>query len=101
MKTETLILVKQFCVSHDIDITFITALQNFGLIEIIVVEENQYLNPQQLKEVEKMIRLHYDLEVNLEGIDIITNLLKRIEHLQIELVTAQNKLKLLDVIFTE
>lgn len=101
MKTETLILVKQFCVSHDIDITFITALQNFGLIEIIVVEENQYLNPQQLKEVEKMIRLHYDLEVNLEGIDIITNLLKRIEHLQIELVTAQNKLKLLDAIFTE
>ena len=101
MKTETLILVKQFCVSHDIDITFITALQNFGLIEIIVVEENQYLYPQQLKEVEKMIRLHYDLEVNLEGIDIITNLLKRIENLQIELVTAQNKLKLLDAIFTE
>ncbi|MNJ94923.1 Chaperone modulatory protein CbpM [compost metagenome] len=101
MKTETLILVKQFCVSHDIDITFITALQNFGLIEIIVVEENQYLDPQQLKEVEKMIRLHYDLEVNLEGIDIITNLLKRIEYLQTELVTAQNKLKLLDVIFTE
>lgn len=101
MKTETLILVKQFCVSHDIDITFITALQNFGLIEIIFVEENQYLDPQQLKEVEKMIRLHYDLEVNLEGIDIITNLLKRIENLQIELVTAQNKLKLLDAIFTE
>lgn len=101
MKTETLILVKQFCVSHDIDITFIIALQNFGLIEIIIVEENQYLDPQQLKEVEKMIRLHYDLKVNLEGIDIITNLLKRIEHLQIELVTAQNKLKLLDAIFTE
>lgn len=98
MKTETLILVNQFCTSHDIDITFIMGLQDFGLIEIIVVEENQYLAPQQLKEVEKMIRLHYDLKVNLEGIDIITNLLKRIESLQKDLVSAQNKIRLIDKI---
>lgn len=101
MKTESLIPVQQFCLSHNIDVTFITALQNFELIEIIIVEENQYLNPLQLNEVEKMIRLHYDLEVNLEGIDIITNLLKRIQNLEMNLITAQNKLRLIDKISTD
>lgn len=79
MKTDALILVEQFCVSHGIDITFIAALHNSGLIEIIIVGEKQYLSPLQLKEAEKMMRLHYELEVNLEGIDIINNLLTRIE----------------------
>ena len=81
MKTETLILVEQFCSSHGISTTFIAALHNFGLIELLVVEEKHYLTPLQLKEVERMVRLHYELDVNLEGIDIITNLLKRIEGL--------------------
>ena len=101
MKTEALIVAEQFSVSHGIDITFIRALENFGLIELIVVEDILYLAPHQLKDVEKMVRLHYDLEVNLEGIDIITNLLKRIEDLQAELLAAENKLKLLDTILPE
>jgi hypothetical protein len=95
-KTETLILVEQFCLSHGIEISFITALHNFGLVEITVVEENQYLSLQQLKNTEKMIRLHYELEVNLEGIDIITNLLARIESMQAELIATKNKLRLID-----
>lgn len=96
MKTEALTLVEQFCLSHGIDIKFITALHSFGLIEIIVVEEDKYLSPLQLREAEKMVRLHYELEVNIEGIYVITNLLKRIENLQLELTAAQNKLRLLD-----
>ncbi len=83
--------------SHGIDITFITALHQFGLLEIVVVENNQYLSNLQLKDAEKMIRLHYDLEVNFEGIDIINNLLARIENLQLELTAAQNKLRLTDI----
>ena len=96
MKTEALIRVEQFCTAHDIDITFIMALHNFGLIEIIVMEENQYLSLVQVKDAEKMIRLHYELAVNLEGIDIINNLLARIENMQAELIAAQNKLRLID-----
>ena len=96
MKTEALILVEQFCMSHGIDISFITALHNFGLIEIIVMEENQYLSLGQVKDAERVIRLHYELAVNLEGIDIINNLLARIENMQAELIAAQNKLRLID-----
>ena len=43
-----------------------------------------------------MIRLHYELGINLEGIDVIYNLLKQIDHLQSELEIAKNKLNFYD-----
>ena len=91
MKTD-LILVEQFCLHHNIDVTFITALQDFGLVEVVIVEDRTYLPQEQLLAVEKMMRLHYELEINLQGIDAIGHLLQRIEALQQELTTTRNKL---------
>ena len=94
METRDLILIENFCTKQEIDFSFINLLQEFGLIEIIIHEDNKYLPQEQLKEVEKMMRLHYDLDINMEGIDVITHLLKRIQYLQDELRLTQNKLKL-------
>jgi len=41
-----------------------------------------------------MLRLHYDLNINLEGIDAVTSLLKQISNLQQELLAVKNKLSL-------
>jgi hypothetical protein len=94
MNSKNLIQIKQFCIYHEIENTFITELHNYGLVQIIVLEEDEYLQPEQLPAVEKMIRLHYDLKINLEGIDVIANLLDKIEALQQNLTTTQNKLRL-------
>ncbi|RKR08539.1 MerR-like DNA binding protein [Flavobacterium sp. 90] len=94
MNSKNLIQIKQFCVYHEIENTFITELHNYGLVQIIVLEEDEYLQPEQLPAVEKMIRLHYDLKINIEGIDVIANLLDKIETLQQNLTTTQNKLRL-------
>lgn len=96
METKNLILVTQICAHHDIEISFVDALQEFGLIEVVVIENNQYLSNEQLKDLEKMMRLHYELNINMEGIDAVSNLLKRIDHLQEELLAAKNKLRLLE-----
>jgi hypothetical protein len=40
------------------------------------------------------MRMHYDLDINMEGIDVISHLLKRIHNLQDELRITQNKLRL-------
>ncbi|MDQ1164935.1 MerR-like DNA binding protein [Flavobacterium sp. S87F.05.LMB.W.Kidney.N] len=79
---------------HEIENTFITELNNYGLIQIISEEDDEYLEPEQLPTVEKMIRMHYDLKINLEGIDAIAHLLNKIENLQQSLNTAHNKLRL-------
>ena len=94
MNSKDLIQIKQFCLYHEIENTFIKELHNYGLVQIIVLEEDEYLQPEQLPAVEKMIRLHYDLKINLEGLDVIANLLDKIEMLQQNLTTTQNKLRL-------
>ena len=44
-------------------------------MEIITFEEEEVIPEEQVKDFEKMLRLHYDLDINLEGIDAIYNLL--------------------------
>lgn len=94
MNSKNLIQIKQFCVYHEIENTFITELNTYGLVEIIIQEEDEYLLPEQLPAIEKMIRMHYDLKINLEGIDAIYHLLNKIEVLQQNLTATQNKLRL-------
>lgn len=93
METNKLILVKEFCSHHEIEISFIDDLYDLGLIEIISQDDGKYLSQNQLKDVEKLIRLHYELDINLEGIDVVSHLLKRINELQLELKQTQNKLR--------
>jgi hypothetical protein len=97
METSNLILTAQFCTHHNVEFSFITALHNAGLVEIIVVEDNQYLSLEQLKDIEKMIAFHYELNINIEGIEAIANLLKQINELQQELIMVKNKLRLYEI----
>ena len=96
MNSKNLIHIKQFCLYHEIENTFITELNNYGLVEIIIQEEDEYLQPEQLPAIEKMIRMHYDLKINFEGIDAIYHLLNKIETLQQNLTATQNKLRLFE-----
>jgi len=94
METRDLILIEHFCANQEIEISFIDSLNEFGLIDVIIHENNKYLAQEHLKEVEKMMRMHYDLDINMEGIDVISHLLKRIHYLKDELRITQNKLRL-------
>ncbi|MBK7302619.1 MAG: chaperone modulator CbpM [Saprospiraceae bacterium] len=96
METNQLVLIEEFCVHYNIDFTFIDSLQEFGLVTLIVHDNGKYLSHDDVPEVEKMIRLHYELGINLEGIDVIYNLLKQIDHLQSELEIAKTKLNFYD-----
>lgn len=94
METENLISVQQFCTHHNIEFGFLNSLNEYGLIEITTIEETQYIYKGQLKNLEKMIRLHYELDINIEGIEAISHLLNRVEDLHTELNMLKNKLRL-------
>jgi hypothetical protein len=94
MENRDLILIEHFCANHEIEFSFIDCLHQFGLIEVIIHEDNKYLHQEQLNDVEKMMRMHYDLDINMEGIDVISHLLKRMNSLQKELIETKNKLRL-------
>ncbi|MFN2260717.1 MAG: chaperone modulator CbpM [Psychroflexus sp.] len=93
MDTNKLILVEQFCSNCDINFSFINALNDYGVIEIVVVDDKKYILNQQLKTLERAIQFHYELNINIEGIDVIHNLLHQIDDLQEELRMTKSKLK--------
>jgi hypothetical protein len=85
MEPTTLIALDAFCTHEGIEITFVQALQERGLIELTLIESRHFLAPAVLPRVERLARMHYDLDINLEGIEAICHLLERMEELQAEL----------------
>ena len=88
------IAVNEFCVHHNIEISFLNLLQQNGLIKISTIESIHFVEKEQLPQLEKFVHFYYDLDINLEGIESITYLLQRIENLQNEMVVLKNRLRL-------
>lgn len=97
METNNLILIEQFCSNYEIEFSFIDSLHEHGIIEIISINEKKYLLNEQLKNAEMAIRFHYELNINMEGIDVIANLLDQINELKQELIKAKNTLSLFEM----
>ena len=94
MQTEYLIAVEEFCACHDIEISFISSLQQTGLIETKTIEGAWFIDGEQLQQLEKYIRFYYELDINLEGIESIMHLLQRVNDMQDEIKTLKNRLRL-------
>lgn len=93
MSTKHLITTKDFCIFHQLEQSFVADLHDAGLVEIKVVNNTTYIPENQLQKLERMIRLHTDLDINVAGIEAITHLLQRIEDIQEEMRILRNSLK--------
>jgi len=93
MQTEQLIRVDTFCVWHNVEFSFINLLHEYGLIEITTKEDTAFIQESDLKHLEKLIRLYNDLHINLEGVEVITYLLERLNQQQEEIILLQNRLR--------
>jgi chaperone modulatory protein CbpM len=94
MNTENLIPLDTLCTHYKVEMSFFSNLNEMGMIEIKTIEESQYIHQENIYEIEKMIRMHQELDVNMEGIDVVFNLLQKIDALQNELVSVKNRLRL-------
>lgn len=91
MQTE-LIIVSEYCHKCHIDPSFIDLLEETGLIQVQVEGGEHYLLISQLPELERYSRMYYDLSINLEGIDAIHHLLKRMELMRQEMNVLRSRL---------
>lgn len=94
METQDLIIVEVFCREYQIELTLIEDLEDFGLIETIVHQEDKYVIKNQLADIEKIIRLHNELNINKEGIEIILDLLNKVNHINNEVKQLKDRLNL-------
>ena len=88
MQTE-LIIVSEYCHKCHIEPSFIDLLEEGGLIEVRTEGGEHYLLASQLPDVERYSRMHYDLSINMEGIDAIHHLL---EIMRREISSLRNQL---------
>jgi hypothetical protein len=94
MDMQEYIPINLFCSQHQVEITLMSSLQTYGLIELIKINDTEYIQTQQLAEAESIVRLYRELDINPEGIDAIINLLHRIKEMQTQIQELKNRLKI-------
>jgi len=94
MATKNLIQIQTLCSQYNLEFSFFDDLNKIGLIEIQIVEQKKFIHQNQIGNLEKMIRLHNELHVNLEGIDVVFNLLEKERQLHSELNALKNRLRI-------
>jgi hypothetical protein len=96
MEIENLVSLHQFCEFHEIENTLVLALNEHDLIEIFILDGESYIHTDSIHLLEKIIRLHHDLSINFEGIDVIVQLIDKINSLQEELMEMKKRLEGID-----
>lgn len=94
MEKEQLIAMEVYCDHEGLEVSFVEALHDRGLIRITTIKEQRFIDPEYIARLEKLARMHYDLDINLEGIEAISHLLERMESLQVEMHTLHERLRL-------
>lgn len=94
MRKEELIPADEICVRYKVERQFVSSLSESGIIEVIRIEETEYIHCDHLADFEKMMRLHHELEINVAGLEAISHLLQQIDHLQQDNLRLKNRLGL-------
>lgn len=69
---------------YQVEVQFFDDLVNSGLLTPISDGNTQYLEYRELPVFERFITWHYDLEVNMPGLEVIHGLLRQLQELRDE-----------------
>lgn len=94
MNVEKYISLTHLCTHYNLEMPFFVQLNESGLIQIELQNEDAFIHVEQILSLEKIINLHVDLDINIEGIETILHLLEKIEALQTETIILKNRLRL-------
>ena len=84
MKNVTISVI-QFSKYHQIEPQFVIDLYKNDLVVLHERNQEYFIEENDQKLIERFIEFHYNLGVNLEGLEVIHHLLKQIETLQKQL----------------
>ncbi|WP_299215304.1 chaperone modulator CbpM [uncultured Aquimarina sp.] len=94
MAKEHLIPVIEFCRSHEVEFSFINTLHDFGLIEMVTYQQTFFINSEELPRLEQILLFNKELEINLEGVEVIIRLLEKVHKIQNEMNMLKNRLNI-------
>ncbi|HEX8268425.1 MAG TPA: chaperone modulator CbpM [Flavobacterium sp.] len=89
-----LISIAEYCTHYRVEPTFVESLEETGVIELTDDAGSKFIREEQIAELERYRILHFELHINLEGIDAIRHLLHRQQSLLREIDTLRRQLRL-------
>src|SRR4249919_2610297 len=92
MQNENLIPAALCCQQYNVDLSFIQSLDQYGFLHVVSVNSMQFIEMDELQTLEKFIRMHYELDINMQGIEAINFLLERVQNMQHEIAYLKSKL---------
>lgn len=94
MIKENYIPLLTFCTCYNVEMDFLYDLSENGLLEITYLEQEACIHQDLVWRLEKILRLHEELQINIAGIDAVFNLLNQVEDLQMKVQRLSSKIKI-------
>jgi chaperone modulatory protein CbpM len=94
MEQDDMIRMESFCMVYEVEPAFLHILEESGLLEIVHEQDVEFITAASLEQVDKLLRLHRELDINAEGLEAIAHLLQKISALQNEICRLQNRLSI-------
>lgn len=92
MATSKKISIAQLCTHYKVETDFVYALKDHGLLNLVKSTGGYEIYFEQLGDFERYIHLHYELEINMEGLEAITHLVDRVKLLQQEIKQLRTRI---------
>ncbi len=93
MEQQAWIPADVFCTYYHVELSLVRAIGEYGLVEVAAKGDQVMIATDQLADLERVLRLHDDLGINLEGIEAINFLLERVRSLQAEVRELRGRLR--------
>lgn len=94
MAKENYITLTTVCTAYNVEMNFINDLKENDLLKISYVEDAPCIHQDLLTQLEKILRLHKELQINVAGIDAVFNLLHQVDDLQAQVDQLKNRLQI-------
>jgi chaperone modulatory protein CbpM len=89
-----LITIKEYSVNYNIEPEFLISLEDCGIVFFTLEGQEKYISEEQLTDLERYVHFHYDLNINIEGIDAIRHLLHKVNQMDSEIRHLRSRLNL-------
>ncbi len=78
---------------YDVDEDFLQSLSESGLIHLEKENEQDFLLEEELDMLEQFVRWHYDMDINIGGIEALHHMLSRVQEMQKEIEDLRNQIR--------
>ncbi len=93
MAARKYIYIRDFCQGHSLEEAFLRELQENELLSIEEVDSQPAFPRRELQQLERLVRLHRDLDLGPQGLQVVQQLLDRLDQMEQELWQLRRRLR--------